>query len=196
MTNPPIDTLNFEILHAVYTADKPLWKKRIHKSLQDDIALQTTGRRVNKLRDAGLLDQCIVSADDLKRKYIIAFDLTDEGRKKMEDGLQQLLDEKALTVHEHVADTKGSAGLSQIDIDKGISIKLLSARYNLAPDEEDFLRDEFTPDELALLLFIVQTRQHIEQEISETIRKNVGRFTEQHHSQDPDNLANIDDLSR
>ncbi len=43
------------------------------------VSVQTVCRRVDTLRDNGLLESCIISPDGIKRDLIIAFTTTDKG---------------------------------------------------------------------------------------------------------------------
>lgn len=66
--------------------DDPLWKKRIAHQI-DNVSIQTIGRRVDALRDKGLLDSCIIAPDDIKRDLIIAFETTEQGRAALQTHL-------------------------------------------------------------------------------------------------------------
>lgn len=74
--NINLDLLDLQILGILQ--DDTLWKKRIANHI-DTVSIQTIGRRVDTLRDNGLLDSCIISPDDIKRDLIIAFETTEQG---------------------------------------------------------------------------------------------------------------------
>lgn len=76
-----LDLTNYRILYILY--DEPLWKNEIHERLQrheaETVSVQTVGRRVDQLQDAGLVNAKMVSPESIQRDLIIAFETTDLG---------------------------------------------------------------------------------------------------------------------
>lgn len=75
-TDADVDLLDLQIL--VILRDAPLWKQQVANQI-DTVSVQTVCRRVDTLRDNGLLESCIISPDDIKRDLIIAFTTTEQG---------------------------------------------------------------------------------------------------------------------
>ncbi|WP_207587087.1 hypothetical protein [Halomontanus rarus] len=81
-----LDLLDLAILDTV--REQALWKKRLYEQLAQraqidrylaTVSLQTVARRVDKLRENGYLQSCIISPDDLNRDLIIAFRASEAG---------------------------------------------------------------------------------------------------------------------
>lgn len=97
-----IDTIDYGILKCLHDTDTPLWKKRIYQELDDrhavlpfddQVSLQTVGRRVDNMHEEGYLENRIVSPQDVPRDLIIGYMPTDAGvtamRAKQNDLLRQ-----------------------------------------------------------------------------------------------------------
>jgi predicted transcriptional regulator len=176
-----IDERDFEILEALYRKNGPLWKKRIHESIEHDITLQTIGRRVNKLRDAGLLDQCIVSAEGIKRKYIIAFDLTEDGEQAMKDKRRELLTSYALRSYVTLLDLDLEDVLKQKKVDefsKEVLMRMLCEEYDLNDETQDLLRERFTREELSTIILVFEAKKSMANQLDEEFMDKVDELME------------------
>lgn len=88
-----IDAKDFSILKIVEDADKPLWKKEIHKRIQDaaqDIpaepfSIQTVGRRVDALYEDDLLAARIMNPEAAQRTLITTYRTTESGREAIDE---------------------------------------------------------------------------------------------------------------
>jgi len=85
--SPNLSKTDLHIL--VILADQTLWKKRIHKTLQehgtDDtaVSVQTVGRYVDRLRENDLLDIRLVNPDNVSRSVIAAYTTTEKGDRAL-----------------------------------------------------------------------------------------------------------------
>lgn len=95
-----IDTIDFSILTAIETADRALWKNKIHETLETEQqrfpiastpSVQTVGRRIDQLNDDGYVENVISSPQELKRDLIISFKLTEQGKDAISEKRQHIL---------------------------------------------------------------------------------------------------------
>ncbi|MDY6768958.1 MAG: hypothetical protein SVW02_02525 [Candidatus Nanohaloarchaea archaeon] len=102
-----IDNIDFSIIKAVATTDEPLWKKQVHRRIKEErdtlpldreISVQTIGRRIDELKEAGLLEPCIVNPEDINRDLIIAYHSTDRGEELLREKRDTMLREFAAEV--------------------------------------------------------------------------------------------------
>lgn len=99
-----IDVLDYAILKCL-DVEGTLWKKKVYDWLTEhqeefprmsSVSLQTVGRHVEGLREDGLIESRIVTAEELRRDLIIGFRLTAEGRKTLETQREALLREEVM----------------------------------------------------------------------------------------------------
>jgi hypothetical protein len=148
-----IDKRDFDILYTVYTQEGPLWKKKIHDKIDTSITLQTVGRRVDRLRDADYLDPCIVSPKNIRRDYIIGFQLTEKGGEEIIEKRRELLEETALQAY---GDLFGfEVGDASEGLERGRLIDLITDEYDLADGSVERLND-LDAEELRMFVCILE----------------------------------------
>jgi hypothetical protein len=144
-----IDNMDFSILKTIADADGPLWKKQVHRRIQnrlqtlpasDSVSVQTIGRRIDRLKEDGYLAPCIVRPEGINRDLIIAFETTETGRNAVYSQQDDLL-------REYTAD----ALLRDSSPDYGHDTAAALAADELGRDTVDQLR-QHTPKCLAAAL--------------------------------------------
>ncbi|MDY6769385.1 MAG: hypothetical protein SVU88_00265 [Candidatus Nanohaloarchaea archaeon] len=99
-----LDRIDLAILTVLRDADEPMWKKDVHRTLRrsasfpaaaSDISVQTTGRRIDTLNEAGLVEPSIITPEELNRDLIIAYELTGEGKAALAAERRRLLRDHA-----------------------------------------------------------------------------------------------------
>ncbi|MFB6166882.1 MAG: hypothetical protein ABEJ62_01320, partial [Candidatus Nanohaloarchaea archaeon] len=87
-----IDTVDFSILKVIADAERPIWKKEAHRRINQDpkaleeskgVSVQTIGRRINELKEKGLLKQVMMRPESINREWIIGFRTTEKGGSVM-----------------------------------------------------------------------------------------------------------------
>ncbi len=101
-----IDRIDLTLLMALDEAGRPLWKKSVHRCLQElsgipaelsEISVQTVGRRVDALHEGGYLAPNIVTPEDINRDLIIAYEPTADGREALAQKREEILREHVST---------------------------------------------------------------------------------------------------
>lgn len=103
----------FSVLKILEKAEKPIWKKEIHRRIGEELdclpvekrfSVQTVGRRVNRMKEENLVKALHINDDEVNRPLIEGFFPTEKGRKviraqrehylkqKLEDYLQNSLE--------------------------------------------------------------------------------------------------------
>lgn len=156
-----LDEVNYSILKTIQDHDGPLWKNRIHESLKErepelpemnGVSVQTVGRRVDRLRDEGLLDSCIISPDGIKRDLIIAFKLTGEGEQALAKKREEFLKH---TVQQMMFSDDAT------DLSKSALVELMKAEFELDDETKSFIATEYTKEELSTLLAVYYVKQRV-----------------------------------
>lgn len=154
-----IDNIDFAIMTLINNADRPLWKNRIHERLHNrqeqlpitnGVSVQTIGRRVDALQEAGHLETVIASPDDLKRDLIIAFTLTDDGttalHQKREAILKGIINDTIFRDEKHT------------DIGKEALVALMNDHF-CSDDAPELTTDDHEENELLAILTLYYAEQ-------------------------------------
>jgi hypothetical protein len=131
------------------------------------------GRRVDRLRDAGLLSSCIISPEAIKRDLIIAFKLTDSGADAIEQKQEEFLRE---TVKQQVFDQNGAA------LSKPVISELIRNHFDLNPEIKQTLLEEYTSDELATFLTLYYVKRQVADVFSDESAEKLAELAE--HSEE------------
>lgn len=154
-----IDTTDFLILKCLEDTSKPLWKNMIHEQqpriLGGKVSVQTVGRRVDKLRDEGMIDSCIVSPEGIKRDLIIAFKLTETGKDALHTKRRQLLLD---AVQEEIF--RGAA--PEHNLDRDALIELIGDEFELGTEGQNLLHNEYNREELLTFLTLYYVKGELE----------------------------------
>lgn len=154
-----IDKTSFLILYALQSADRALWKKKIHEQFPDkfdhNVSLQTIGRRVETLVESGLIESVITSPDEIKRDLIIGYSITKDGK--------QALHAKRRKVLENIVQENMFSDKKQADIGKEALVEMVCNHFECPDNVRVRLRDECSEHELITAL----TSQLVEQETAD-----------------------------
>lgn len=149
-----IDDLEFSVLKVVRDAEEPLWKKRIYIVLEErqdelpltdaDFSEQTIGRRIDNLLNTGLLETTVAQSEDLERRNIIAYQLTDDG--------EEVLKEKR---RKYIRDiVRRDIFLDYMEHEEPVEplLSVISDEFDLNEADEQLLRDRYNGVQLASFL--------------------------------------------
>lgn len=148
-----IDDTDYAILKAVQELGGAVWKSKIHDYVQehreelplsDGASIQTIGRRVDSLNNDGFLETAIIQPDELRRKLIIAFKLTEAGADAIADKEEELLRD---VVQDAVETGEPQFGAKVI-------ARLIGEELELEEDLVGTLQEDYTKDELVAFLMI------------------------------------------
>lgn len=151
-----IDAVDYAVLACVDDCGS-VWKAKAHEWINEHldelpgmepVSVQTIGRRIDDLHDAGALDTCILSPDEINRDLMIAYTLTDTGRERMaakrEDILQSAVQQAAEAL---LSDYSGD----DLPVERTPLIALTSAEFDITGTARDRLERCSTQEILALL---------------------------------------------
>lgn len=141
-------------MRCLYDADQPLWKNRIHEQYEerfdDTLSVQTIGRRVDSMHDAGLVESCILSPDNVNRDLIIGYMLTDTGRDALaRERRDILLDAAQPTLFRATSTDTEERPISKTEL-----VDLLCDEFQLDGDTGTRLEQEYSWDELTVLAIV------------------------------------------
>lgn len=77
-----LDRLDYCILAEL--SDAKLWKKEVYNRVNVDMSVQTVGRRIGDMYEAGYLESGLVEAAGIRRDYIQGFWLSDQGEEALD----------------------------------------------------------------------------------------------------------------
>lgn len=99
-----IDVKNFSILKIIEESEKPAYKSDIQRKMERQIeglpieegfSVQTVCRRVRELEEEKYVDPTIIKSEKTNRVFIKAYQLTEKGKKHLEDFREKILLRKA-----------------------------------------------------------------------------------------------------
>jgi hypothetical protein len=149
-----LDNKDYALLKALYEADQPLWKKRLHDYFEehtdelpitDGVSLQTVGRRMDQLLADQYVDNVITDPGDAPRDMIIGYELTEKGQDAVDTYSAHLLRQevKGQLFPEEDGD----------DIGKDALLQVMQDYFGFSQSVKDTLR-QYGKDELVTFLVI------------------------------------------
>ncbi len=154
-----IDTIDYSILKCLAAADRPVWKKQLHRMLEeqrdrlplpDHIALQTVGRHIDRMHSDSLLTSSIINPEELRRNLIIGYRPTQKGRRMLEMKRSALLKKV-------VADSLFNAE-DAVQFEKDVLAEMINDEFGLDGHTDETVRN-YSRDELTLLLGLYFLKQ-------------------------------------
>lgn len=157
MSPSHIDEVDYAILTIVEEYDA-VWKKRVHDLIlerrqelphMETVSVQTVGRRINKLQDAGLLESCILSPDELNRDLIIGYSLSDKGTTALQEKRDRWLQNEILYISEQwvVGDAPVETGIT-----REAFLKLITDKFAISESVRTDVMEDCTTAELFALI--------------------------------------------
>lgn len=149
-----IDEVDYAILKCLKQCDA-CWKKRVYDWTREHIdevplmgekSLQTIGRRIDRLHDEGLVDNCIMSPDAADRDMIIGYHLTDAGREALQAKRQRMLQDKAKRFTNCLITGDGDP-----QVDRDALVALMRDEFDIGPEGQAIIEQLETRELLTVL---------------------------------------------
>ncbi len=156
--NQRIDAVDYAVLKCL-DENGGCWKKRVHDWINDHHeelprlekkSVQTIGRRIDQLHEAGLIESCILAPDSVDRDMIIGYKLTNEGKGYLDAERTEFLKEKVLLASE--AFLERHEDHDEFSISRPALIELMADEFNIPPHERDLLENCHTDELITVLM--------------------------------------------
>lgn len=152
-----IDAVDYGVLKCL-AENGGCWKNKVHGYIEDnqdalpgmgEKSVQTVGRRIDELHEAGYVESCILSPDTINRDMIIGYKLTADGKQAVRQERQRLLKKQTLAGGEAIL-------FPDKDVDVSISrdalIELLCDEFDINDAVRDDVVTECSTQELVAVL--------------------------------------------
>lgn len=128
------------------------WVNDHHEELPriESKSVQTIGRRIDKLHEAGLVESCILAPDAVNREMIIGYKLTGDGKKYMDAERKEFLKDKVMRASEALLDRHDEN--DQFSISRPALISLMVDEFDIAGEARDTIEECRTDELIAVLM--------------------------------------------
>ncbi len=136
------------------------WKTRVHDWLMDKrhelpelsgVSLQTVGRHVERLRNEGLVESCIMTPDELQKDMIIGYDITEAGIQRLQEHRSGFLQKEVMSAGALLltGDWKGD-----VSVDRDVLIALMCDEFDISENVRETVLPYCDTEELVALLAV------------------------------------------